>query len=76
MHFAAYYVHMTQDSNSNSHSNRGSSSNPNHSRDVLDTLNKLRKQLDDIEKSYNKENSTASDNPFTDSNNDIEFPHS
>ena len=67
---------MTQGSDSNPHSRRGSSSNASHSRDVLDTLNKLRKQLDDIEKSYNKQNSAASDNPFTDSNNDIEFPHS
>jgi hypothetical protein len=67
---------MTQGSDSNPHSRRGSSSNASHSRDVLDTLNKLRKQLDDIENSYNKKNSTASDNPFTDESKTIEFPHS
>ena len=58
------------------HSHTGSPSNPNHSRDVVDTLKKLREQLDDIEKSYNKQNSTASDNPFTDESKTIEFPHS
>lgn len=65
-----------QNSDSHAHSHRGSSSNPNHSRDVLNTLKKLRKQLDDIEKSYNKQNSTASDNPFTEESKTIEFPHS
>jgi hypothetical protein len=67
---------MTQDSDSNPQSNRNSSSNSGHSRDVVDTLKKLRKQLDDIEKSYNKQNDTASDNPFTDKSKTIEFPHS
>jgi len=67
---------MTQGSDSNPQSNRNLSSNSGHSRDVVDTLKKLRKQLDDIEKSYNKQNDTASDNPFTDESKTIEFPHS
>jgi|LauGreDrversion4_2_1035121.scaffolds.fasta_scaffold42047_2 hypothetical protein len=67
---------MTQGSDSNPQSNRNPSSNSGHSRDVVDTLKKLRKQLDDIEKSYNKQNDTASDNPFTDRSKTIEFPHS
>jgi hypothetical protein len=65
-----------QDSDKYPHSHAGSSSNPNHSKDVLDTLKKLRKQLDDIEKSYNNQNSTASNDLFTDESKTIEFPHS
>jgi uncharacterized coiled-coil DUF342 family protein len=65
-----------QNSDKYPHSHAGSPSNPNHSRDVVDTLKKLRKQLDDIEKSYNKQNSTASNNPFTEESKTIEFPHS
>ena len=65
-----------QNSDRYPHSHTGSSSNSNHSRDVLDTLKKLRKQLDDIEKSYNKQNDTASNNPFTEESKTIEFPHS